>query len=65
MLHIDYEWDLREDGILLDEELKTASLGWEDGDVFKLVTVNGRRKLVKMEEVEAFVRGHKVNGQSS
>ena len=65
MLHIDYEWDLREDGILLDEELKTASLGWEDGDVFKLVTINGRRKLVKMEEVEAFDRGHKVNGQSS
>ena len=65
MLHIDYVWDLREDGILLDEELKTARLGWEDGDVFKLVTVNGRRKLVKMEKVEAFARGHKVNGQSS
>jgi len=65
MLHIDYEWDLREDGILLDEELKTVRLGWEDGDIFKLVTINGRRKLVKMDDVEAFIKGHKVNGQSS
>ena len=65
MLHIDYEWDLKEDGILLDEELKTVRLGWEDGDVFKLVTINGRRKLVKMDKVEAFARGHKVNGRIS
>lgn len=65
MLHIDYEWDLKEDGILLDEELKTVRLGWEDGDIFKLVTVNGRRKLVKMDVVEAFARGYKVNGQPS
>jgi len=62
MLHMDYEWDLKEDGILLDEELNTAQLGWQEGDVFKLITSNGRRKLIKMEPVEQFTRGYKVNG---
>jgi hypothetical protein len=65
MKYIDYEWDLKEDGILLDEELKTEQLGWQEGDVFKLITFNGRRKLVKMEQVEAFSKGHRVNGQPS
>jgi hypothetical protein len=65
MLHIDYTWDLQEDGILLDDELKTSQLGWEEGDIFKLVTVCGRRKLIKMEAVEQFVKGYKVNGRVS
>jgi len=65
MMHIDYEWDLTVDGINLDEELNTARLGWKEGDIFRLVTVNGRRKLIKIDELEQFVRGYKVNGQPS
>lgn len=63
MMHIDYEWDLTIDGINLDEELNTARLGWKEGDIFRLVSINGRRKLVKIDELEQFVRGYKVNGQ--
>ena len=65
MMHIDYEWDLTVDGINLDEELNTDRLGWKEGDIFRLVSVNGRRKLIKIDELEQFVRGYKVNGQPS
>ena len=61
MLHFDYSWDLRPDRILLDEELNTDKLGWRAGDVFKFVNVNGRQMLVKLDPVEQFARGYKVN----
>jgi len=65
MLYMDYEWDLTSTGINLDEELNTDYLGWKPGDVFKLVNINGQKKLVKMDTLEQFVRGYKVNGQPS
>jgi hypothetical protein len=61
VLHFDYSWDLRPDSILLDEELNTDRLGWRAGDVFKFVNVNGRQMLVKLDPVEQFARGYKVN----
>ena len=62
MLYMDYEWDLEKDGINLDEELNTVLLGWKEGDLFKLVTIKGRQKLIKIDVLEQFVRGYKVNG---
>jgi len=61
MLHIDYTWDLDSNRILLDEELNTDKLGWRAGDMFKFVNINGRQMLVKVDQLEAFVRGYKVN----
>ena len=56
MLHLDYNWDLSPNGILLDEELNIERLGWRDGDYFKVETVNGRRYLRKVDPLVAFVR---------
>ena len=61
MLHFDYSWDLRPDRILLDEELNTDRLGWRAGDVFKFVNVNGQQMLVKLDPVEQFAKGYRVN----
>jgi hypothetical protein len=61
MLHLDYSWDLSPDRILLDEELNTDKLGWRAGDMFKFINVNGRQMLVKLDPVEQFVKGYKVN----
>ena len=61
MRYYDYEWDLEPNCILLDPELNLDSLGWRGGDVFKVVNRNGRSMLVKLDPVEQFVRGHKVN----
>ena len=57
MLYVDYNWDLSPNGILLDEELNIERLGWNDGDYFKVETVNGRRYLRKVDPLVAFVRG--------
>jgi hypothetical protein len=65
MLHFDYSWDLSPDKILLDEELNTDRLGWRAGDMFKFVNVNGRQMLIKMDPVEQFARGYKVNENSN
>jgi hypothetical protein len=65
MLHFDYSWDLSPDKILLDEELNTDKLGWRAGDIFKFVNVNGRQMLIKMDPVEQFARGYKVNENSN
>jgi len=55
MLHVDYRWDLYPDGILLDEELNTSRLEWNEGDYFKLVKVDGRLKIRKVDPLEQFV----------
>ena len=61
MRYIDYSWDLEPNRILFDEELDIDKLGWRHGDCFKVTNINGRAMLVKLDPVEQFVRGHKVN----
>jgi hypothetical protein len=61
MFYMDYTWDLSPNGIIFDEELNIDKLGWKGGDCFKIVNRNGRAMLVKMESVEQFTRGHRVN----
>jgi hypothetical protein len=61
MLHFDYSWDLHPDRIILDKELNTDKLGYRHGDVFKFINVNGQQMLVKMDPLEAFIKGHPVN----
>jgi len=61
MKHFDYEWDLDPNRILLDNELNTDKLGYKHGDMFKFININGQQMLVKLDPVEQFVTGHKVN----
>jgi hypothetical protein len=61
MKYYDYEWDLDSQRIIFDEELDIDKLGWQGGDCFKLINRNGRAMLVKLEAVEQFIKGHKVN----
>jgi hypothetical protein len=64
MLYIDYTWDCSPNGIILDEEFNSDRLGWKGGDHFKLVNVNGRQMLIKVDPVEVFSKGHPVNVQT-
>jgi hypothetical protein len=61
MKHYDYDWDLEPDRIILDKELNIDKLGWRHGDCFKITNVNGQAMLVKLDPVEQFARGYKVN----
>jgi hypothetical protein len=65
MKHFDYEWDLDPNRIVLDNELNTDKLGYKHGDLFRFVNVNGRQMLVKVDQLEAFVRGYKINETSN
>lgn len=56
MLYVDYQWDLSPDRIILDEELNLDKLGWEGGDYFKLINVNGRAMLVKVDKLVKFIK---------
>ena len=56
MLHFDYDWDLRPEGIILDSELNIDRLGWQGGDYFQLKNVNGRAMLVKVDPLVKLVR---------
>lgn len=62
MKYYDYDWDIHPDRILLDSGLNIDKLGWKSGDYFKVVNVDGQAMLVKVDPVEAFVKGHQVNG---
>ena len=55
MLYYDYTWDLSSSGIILDTELNTDKLGWQGGDYFKFVNVNGQQMLVKVDALEKFL----------
>lgn len=63
MLYIDYNWDCSPNGIILDEEFNSDRLGWRGGDYFKLVNVNGRQMLVKVETLEKFLVDGAANVQ--
>lgn len=56
MLYFDYSWDLNPDRIILDPELNIDRLGWKAGDYFKVVNVNGRAMLIKVDPLTALVR---------
>jgi hypothetical protein len=59
MLYVEYDWDVREDKIILDEDINIDKLGWKHGDHFELRNINGRVQLVKVEAVVKFVKGYK------
>jgi hypothetical protein len=61
MRYYDYEWDLEPNRILLDTELDIDKLGWKGGDYFKIVNVNGRAMLIKIDALEKFI----VDGASN
>lgn len=61
MKYYDYEWDLSPAGIVLDQELDTDKLGWRGGDYFKLINVNGRGQLVKVDPLEKFLADGNIN----
>lgn len=52
---MDYNWDLHPDRIILDEELNIDKLGWHAGDLFKLININGKPMLVKVNKLEEFL----------
>jgi hypothetical protein len=64
MLYLDFDWDVSPGGIKFDKELNIDRLGWKHGDCFKITNINGQAMLVKMEAVEQFSKGMKVNGSS-
>jgi len=61
MKYLDYSWDLEPGRILLDAELDLAKLGWTAGDMFKVVVKDGRQMLVKVDPLELFLKGYRVN----
>lgn len=65
MRYYDYDWDLTANGIVFDEDLDTDKLGWQAGDLFKFVNVNGRQMLVKTEPLAEFIKQglKKANGE--
>lgn len=56
MFHLGYNWDILPSGIILDEELNVQALGWRPGDYFKLVEVNGKLQLTKVDPLVKFVQ---------
>ena len=61
MKYLDYSWDLEPGRILLDAELDLAKLGWTAGDMFKVVVKDGQKMLVKVDPLELFLKGYRVN----
>ena len=56
MRYFDYNWDLSENRIILDEELDLDRLGWNNGDYFQVTNVNGRAMLIKVDPLVKFLK---------
>jgi hypothetical protein len=67
MKYFDYDWDLEPNRILFDPELNIDKLGWKNGDYFRVVNINGRAMLIKVDALEKFIkegeRGQMETGQ--
>jgi len=57
MQYIDFNWEMDAMGIRLDRDLDVDKLGWKENDYFKLIKVDGTLQLVKVENIEKFIRG--------
>lgn len=56
MLYYDFDWDVDNDGIILDKAMNFDKLGWKKGDYFKLVECDdGRVRLAKVDKLEEFI----------
>lgn len=55
MMYYDYNWDLSPGYMIPDPELNTDQLGWHVGDHWKVVERNGKKALVKVDPLTAFV----------
>lgn len=60
--YIDYQWDVHSDRLVLDRDFNIEKAGWERGEYFKLVYKDGRHQFEKIDSVEQFILGAKVNG---
>ena len=57
MKYVDFDWEMDAMGIRLDRDLDVDKLGWKENDYFKLIKVNDKLQLVKVENIEKFIRG--------
>jgi hypothetical protein len=64
MLYVDYQWDCSPSGIILDEEFNADTLGWQGGDYFQLVNINGRCYLKKVDPLVKFIKDGEQNVQT-
>ena len=55
VVFMDFTWDLTDEGITLDRAIELEKLGWEVGEYFKLIEVDGVKKLVKITDLEKFL----------
>jgi hypothetical protein len=56
MKYVDFNWEMDAMGIRLDTDLDVQKLGWKENDYFKLIRVDDKLQLVKVDEVEKFIR---------
>jgi hypothetical protein len=61
MIHLDFDWDVSSNGIILDPALDIDKLGWRGGDYFKLVNINGQAQLIKVDPIVPFLEGRAIN----
>ena len=58
MKYSGYDWDLTPDRIVFDNELNIDKLGWNAGDHFKLININGVAQLIKLDPIVTFIEGY-------
>jgi hypothetical protein len=63
--YVDYDWDVKEDRIILDSELNIDRLGWKAGDCFVVQNVNGCAMLRKIDSLEQFIKTGKNPGANN
>jgi hypothetical protein len=59
MKYFDYDLDLSEERIVLDQEITLEKLGWRKGDHFEVKEQNGQVELVKVDPLLKFIKGYK------
>lgn len=64
MKYYDYEWDLHPDKIIIDEAIDIDKLGWKGGDYFKLVNIDGKAQLIRLDPLLKFLKDGEENGSS-
>jgi hypothetical protein len=57
MTYHGYVWDLSPTKIIPDEQLNTDKLNWQAGDMWRVVEVDGKKILEKLDPLVKFTMG--------
>lgn len=63
MLFFEYSFDLSQNHLTIDKEVKAEQIGWKENDLFRVKIVDNQITLIRLDSLESFVHSKVVKSE--